>query len=215
MTPRLVKTETFEHEGKNYDLKLFSDGWTFTVKSFREGREANGYSYAVVLPTAFDLNRVTGMDAVRVLFDNARNDIRERNWERYVEAYLASLNLKEDEGAACVKCTGRDIQIRIVDGRKMYRCATCGNIWYQKRSTGGGNEVILDAIADGVVENSYHEIDVLILLNVPFREYSGGPSFDDQLRNWCNQNHLGYDVFHQKDRRGKDAQLIRFTRKPA
>ena len=216
MRSSLVKTETFEHEETKYELKLFADGWAFTVKAFRDGREANGYSYSVTLPTAFDLNKVTGMNAVQVLFESARNDIRERNWERYVENYLASLNLKEDEGVACRKCTGRDIRIQMVDGRKMYRCAACGNIWYQNRSVGGAIEVILDEITDGVGKKGHHDSDLLILLNFPFREQdSGGPSFEDQLRNWCNQNHLDYVCFSQPDKKGKDSRMIRFTRKPA
>jgi len=213
---RVIKTEKFEHDGKEYELKLFSDGWDFTVKAFHQDREANGYSYSVSLPTAFDLQKVTGADAIKVLFENARGDIRENNWERYVEAYLQSLNLKEDQGIACRKCTSRDIAITTVDGRKMFRCTNCGNIWYAPRKDTGPILAILDDITDGVINKGNHETYVSVLLNFAFPETtSQGLSFEDQLKNWCNQNYLGFDIFYQEDKTGKEQQMICFYRKLA
>jgi hypothetical protein len=210
---KLLKTEPFTHKGAEYELRLFSDGWFFKVQAFRNGQEANGYSYNVTLPTAFDLSRAGTADAIQVLFESARNDIRENNWERYVDAHIASLNLKEDEDAACQKCTSREIQIRKVDGRKMYRCTDCGDIWYENRGMTGGAEVILDDITADVIKQGFHDIDASILLNIPFSERERGPSFQDQLKNWCNLNYLDYSTFYQEDRDGNDRQMIHFARK--
>lgn len=214
MDAKFVKMVPFEHEGKNYELRLFRQGWNFTVKAFLDGQEANGYSHSIALPTAFDLKQATGMDAIQMLFEDAKSDIREKLWERYVAACLASLNLKEDEGAACQQCTERKLKINDVDGRKIFRCLTCGNVWYGRRSRGGGAyEVQVDEIADGVVQNGYHDTIAVILLNCAFRAQNG-VSFEEQLQSWCERNYLECNDFYGTDRQGERCQMIRFTRKP-
>lgn len=195
-------------------MKLFRNGWTFTVKAFRDRQEANGYSHSIALPTAFDLKQATGMDGIKILFENAKNDIREKLWERYIAAHLTSLNLKEDKGEACQKCTERKFNVNTVDGRKIFRCLSCGNVWYHKRTGGGGAyEIEVDEIADGVVQKGYHNEIAVILLNCAFREQSG-VSFREQLRSWCERNYLEYVDFLGDDQQGSKCQMIRFTRKP-
>ena len=133
--------QTFVHDGKTYELRLRSDGWHFTVEAFLDGHRANGYSHTDTLPTAFDLHQTTSCNAIEMLFESAKDDIRQGTWERFLEA-LKSLNLTEEQSVGCQKCTGRDIEIRQVDGRKMYRCRSCNNLWYEKRTTTGMMEVI-------------------------------------------------------------------------
>lgn len=207
----IVRKEKFIHEGKDYEICLFSSGWDFTVKVYLDGKQANGYSYSVSLPTAFDLRNITGSDAIEVLFERAKNDIQEKNWERYVAAYLQSLNLSEERSVGCRKCTSRDIEIKQVDERKMYRCKTCGNISYEERIVTGPVLMIFDDITESVIKKGYYETHIAMLLNCVFSEEKNNISFWDQLKNWCNQNYLKYEIFYKKSGR-KEEQWLRFTR---
>jgi|GEM_PF-2260020 len=204
-------TQSFIHDGKTYELRLQSDGWTFTVKAFLNGQPANGYSHSVTLPTAFDLRNTKGCDAIEILFEDAKSDIRDGTWDRLVEA-LNALHLTEDQSIGCRKCTSREVEIKTVDDRKMYRCKSCNNVWYEKRTVGGAYEMTLDDITEGVIAKGSYELHIAFLLNMNFREEAGRPSFWDQLQNWCNQNHLAYQVFYKQIKRGKDEQWLRFTR---
>ena len=148
----LVRTDTFQHEGTTYEICVFSDGWKFTIRAFKDGKAANGYSYNVDFPTEFDLEKARGFSAIDELIRSAKSDIVEKNWER-LDEYIAPLNLKEDEGIGCWKCTSRDIEVKMATRRKLYRCRNCGNIWYIPRGSGNAYEHELDELADGVVKN--------------------------------------------------------------
>src|SRR5713226_6728007 len=87
----LLKTEAFTFEERQYEIHLYGNAWDFTVHVYLDGKPANGYSYSVSLPTAMDLRIARDLDAVRVLIDDAKRDIENKAWEKYVEAYIANL----------------------------------------------------------------------------------------------------------------------------
>ncbi len=212
LSMKLMRSETFTHKDKQYELRLYADGWRFTVQSFHNGERADGYSHSVDLPTAFDLQQAKNTDAIAVLFESAKNEIREENWERHVKGYLESLHLTEEQSIGCQKCTNRDIDITKVDGRKMYRCKTCGNVWYEPRKTTGATETFLDDITEGVISKGFYDIATVILLNMVFREGGRSPSFHDQLDNWCNQNWLRYETYVEVKKK-KEEEILHFTRR--
>jgi len=203
----IIHTEQFQHEGKNYEIRLYGSGWDFTVEAYLDSKRANGYSYSVSLPTAIDLQRVHGLDSIKLLVEHAKRDIANKVWEKYVEAYVACLKKTPEQSLGCRKCSTRDILVSTVDQRKMYECKKCGNVWYETRTVTGGFLPIIDDITEGVEGNGFHEIDTSILLNTVFRQHDKGLSFNDQLRNWASQNKLKYEVFS----RGKN-QILKFWR---
>ena len=204
----LIKTDTFEFEGKEYEIRIHGSAWDFTVRAYLNGKPANGYSYSISLPTEIDLKSAHNLDAVQILVGYAKRDIKQKMWEKYIKAHVASLKKKPKETLGCRKCGSRDISVSKVDERDMFECKNCSNIWYAERQTTSGPLSIIDNITDGVTKNGSHEIDTSILLNFVFpTDERGGPSFQDQLRNWTQQNKLKYDVFDHED-----TQYLRFWR---
>jgi len=196
---KLNKKIPFEHEGKDWEIRIFSDGWKFKVKAYIDGRPANGYSYSVEMPTAFDLQTVTGTDAIQTLVDIAKEDVVRNKWEKYVEGYLKNMQVPEENLLGCQNCSSRKIISKIIDDRKMYECQQCGNVWYEKRTEIGPYQMILDKIVEGVEENKSYDISTVVLLNTAFiDEKNEGLSFNDQLNNWTRQNKLKYERFKRK-----------------
>jgi len=81
-----IKSIPFRFEDKEYEIRVFSDGTTFQVQAFRQGKRANGYAYTVDYMTSASLRQNLGMDAVEHLIRIAKNDIKEKVWERLLEA---------------------------------------------------------------------------------------------------------------------------------
>lgn len=81
-----MNTIPFTFEGKDYEIRVVSDGMTTYVRAFRDGAPANGYGYQVSFPVAFDLKKQLGVSAVDHLVDTAKRDITDKTWERVLEA---------------------------------------------------------------------------------------------------------------------------------
>ena len=209
----LVKTEPFEFDKKQYEIRIFSDGWEFAIQAYINDKPANGYTYSVKLPTAFDLKKAWGLDAVQELVKTAKSDIENRNWERYVEAYLSNLRKTEERVIFCPKCQGKSIFSEIVDERKMFECKNCNNIWYKKRKITNGYLSVVDGITDEISQKGYCEIDAEILLNTAFRENSKESlSFNNKIKNWANLNKLRYQTLKRRDASGNVNTIFRFER---
>jgi hypothetical protein len=195
-----IKTELFENDGKTYEIHVEGSGWDYTVRAFLNGKPANGYRYSVSLPTAFDLRTVADLDAIKVLADSAKRDIKDKIWEQYVDAYIKTLSKTEDQTLGCRNCATRAITVSTVDERKMFECTNCGGVWYEQRVMTSAYLTQVDDITEGVERDGGHEIDTSLLLNGAFRPYEKRPSFEDQLRNWAIQNRLQYEHFTKKGR---------------
>ena len=75
----------FEHDGKEYEIRVISDGATIYIRAFYQNRTANGYSYQVGVMKYFDLKKLMGFDAIKDLVDSAKQDVVENRWERFLE----------------------------------------------------------------------------------------------------------------------------------
>lgn len=76
----------FENEGKEYEIRVASDGATIHIRAFYQGKPANGYSYQVDVMKYFDLKKLIGFDAIRDFINSAKEDIHTKRWEHFVEA---------------------------------------------------------------------------------------------------------------------------------
>jgi len=70
-----MQTEQFSHEGKDYEVRVISDGQSVYVKVFSSGKPVNGYRYEATLETVHDAATVTGLDAVKHLIELAKADV--------------------------------------------------------------------------------------------------------------------------------------------
>jgi len=193
----IIKKIPFEFENNDYQIRIYSNAWDFEVKAFLNDKPANGYSYRVSLPTAIDLRMALELDAIQMLVEDAKRDVVEKTWERYVDAYIATLKKTPQESLGCRKCGSRNILSTRVDERDMYECSDCLNVWYGKREWTSGPLTILDDITDGVEKSGAYEIHAEILLNTVFN--GRNISFDTQLKNWANQNKLKYKQIQKQD----------------
>jgi len=76
----------FSFEGKDYEIRIVSDGATIRIRAFLNGKPANGYAYEINTITLFDLKRQIGFDGVKDLIQSAKEDVEQKKWERYLEA---------------------------------------------------------------------------------------------------------------------------------
>jgi len=85
------QTRTFQHNGKDYEIRIASDGHTFHVRVFVDGRPANGYTYSVEVLTQIDAAAIgSGIDLLETLIKTAEQDVRNGTWEQYVSAVNAT-----------------------------------------------------------------------------------------------------------------------------
>lgn len=208
---KLLHKEPFEFEGKSYELRIYSEGWKFTIKTYLNGSPANGYKYSVDLPTAFDLQKIHNVDAIQKLVELAKEDIRNKVWERYVTLYLQNLKISEKNVMGCQNCASRNIITTVVDRNKMYECQDCNNIWYKRPTSGSADEIMLDEIIIDIEKTGSSETFTVVLLNTAFRkDKAEGLSFEDQLQNWANKNKLKYAFFQKRNNKGISEEAIKF-----
>ncbi len=208
---KLLHKELFEFERKSYEVRIYSEGWKFTIRIYLDGNPVNGYKYSVDLPTAFDLHQIHNIDAIQKLVKLAKEDVQNKTWERFVTINLQSIKTTERDILGCQNCTSRNIVSTMVDGSKMFECQDCNNIWYKRPSSCGPYEIILEEIINDIEKTGSHETFTVVLLNGPFTEDKAeGLSFMDQLQNWANKNKLRYNFFQKKDSTGKHREAIRF-----
>lgn len=85
-------TYPFEHSGKDYEVRVASNGLTTFVRAFqKDGQPANGYSYSVDLETQQDAAAIgSAFDPVEELVKTAQEDVVSGLWEKYLAAVRAS-----------------------------------------------------------------------------------------------------------------------------
>ena len=88
MDPYQVRN--FQHNGRDHEIRIASDGHTIHVRAFIDGKPANGYSYAVEMQTQIDA-AVIGADInpLELLAQTAEDDVRNGKWEQYLRAVAA------------------------------------------------------------------------------------------------------------------------------
>ena len=70
-----MQTEPFSHAGKEYEVRVISDGQSVFVKVFKGMEPANGFRYEVTLMTMQDAANVMGIDVVKHLIKTAKADV--------------------------------------------------------------------------------------------------------------------------------------------
>lgn len=89
----MYDTRQFEHDGKEYEVRIASDGHTIRIRVFQNNKPANGYVYSVELLTQIGA-KISGsiVDPVEDLIKTAITDVKSGQWERYVAVVSASTN---------------------------------------------------------------------------------------------------------------------------
>jgi len=70
-----MQIEKFCHNGKNFEIRIISDGETVYVKAFINDKPANQFRYSATLDNILDMATLTGTDAVKHLIEMAKQDV--------------------------------------------------------------------------------------------------------------------------------------------
>ncbi len=82
---------SFEHKGKEYEVRVASDGHTIHIRAFLSGKPANGYTYTVEALTQIDAKTSgASIDPVEEMIKTAISDVKSGMWEKYVAAVSGS-----------------------------------------------------------------------------------------------------------------------------
>jgi len=85
-----MKITPLNHRNQDYEIRSMFDGHTLHVRAFKDNKPANGFTYSVSFEVAFDLKTTQGEDAAEILIEDAKRDIIEGRWERFLEAIQGS-----------------------------------------------------------------------------------------------------------------------------
>jgi hypothetical protein len=84
----VIAKKTFEFEGKEYETRVEQHATRYTIAVFHQNMRVNPVTYSVDLDFGgqFDLKNRYEVDAYQYLMEIAEKDIREKVWEKYLEA---------------------------------------------------------------------------------------------------------------------------------
>lgn len=84
---------SFNHDGKEYEIRIASDGHTIHIRAFLNGKPANGYTYSVEVSTQVD-SQMTGAlsNPIEELIKTAIANVKNSSWENDVVGVNASGN---------------------------------------------------------------------------------------------------------------------------
>lgn len=87
----MYETKYFQHAEMKYEVRITSDGHTFRVRVYVNGKPANGYTYSVELLAQLD-SQVTYslVNPVEELVNTAITDVTNGVWEKYLAAMDAT-----------------------------------------------------------------------------------------------------------------------------
>lgn len=94
----ILKKIPFTHNGKDYDIVVFSDSNTITVKAyFNNGEAANGFSHSINFQVAFDMKRTKGWEPMDILIEDTKRDIVEERWKKILKLWTDQQQAKDKQ----------------------------------------------------------------------------------------------------------------------
>jgi hypothetical protein len=93
---KIVKTEKFEFEDKNYETRVYFDGFKYLIRVYLKDKPANIYEYIVKVPDIANIEKAFGVDALEHYVKKAKDDVIEKRYEKYRKA-LAKVKERHGE----------------------------------------------------------------------------------------------------------------------
>jgi hypothetical protein len=78
------KNIPFNHEGKEYEIRIFYDDSEISVVVFFNHHPVNGYRYQIKFSKNIDIEKFLDVRNFDNLIDSAKNDILNNSWERFL-----------------------------------------------------------------------------------------------------------------------------------
>ena len=86
MNMTIVDTIPFTHDSLNYEIRISFDGESYHIRAFLNNKAANGYTYSVKEITNYSILKKFRFTGLCDLIENAKTDIINKTWEKYLEA---------------------------------------------------------------------------------------------------------------------------------
>ncbi len=84
----LFRKIPWQHDDKNFEIRVLYDDRTITVAAFLNNHPANGYRYQVKLPKNCDAKRVLQQNPVTDLIETCKKDVLENRWQALRQTIL-------------------------------------------------------------------------------------------------------------------------------
>lgn len=84
----LFKTINFNHEAKEYEVRILYDKSNIKIAAFSDNYPANGFRYQIIIPKNVDVNNLLDLDHFKNFVDLAKNDIIENRWEPFSAKFV-------------------------------------------------------------------------------------------------------------------------------
>jgi hypothetical protein len=99
------------------------------------------------------------------------------------------------ETILCPLCLKKDVLKTNYENRDIFKCDSCGNVWYS-RSKIGGFSIIGDEILDEVKTVGQSSRNIEILINSIFRNEMGKTTipYPSQIQKWASAYYLSYNI---------------------
>ncbi len=108
----MTVAETFEFEGKSYEIRIVHANGRFCVHAYLDNQRANGLEYCIDEDTNFDVSQqMKGVSGIKHLIKQAKFDVENKVWENYRVA-LRELDKEEKANKANKKPSGSAGEIK-------------------------------------------------------------------------------------------------------
>ncbi|KAA3614954.1 MAG: hypothetical protein D8M58_10905 [Calditrichaeota bacterium] len=80
----LYKKIPWDYQGKKYEIRIMYQANIINIVSFLDNYPANGFRYQVLLKKDHDIKSILKAEKLNSLINNAKDDIKENRWGKFV-----------------------------------------------------------------------------------------------------------------------------------
>ena len=79
----LFKTIPWDHEGKEYEIRIFYEDKLINILTFRNNHPANGFRYQIQLHKTAEVQKALKTENFTHIIEKAKDDIKEERWKLF------------------------------------------------------------------------------------------------------------------------------------
>ena len=80
---KVLKKIPFNHDQKDYEIKVLYDDSNIRIVSFLNNRPANGFRYQIIIPKNADMEKLLKVENFSEFIDLSKKDITEKRWQKF------------------------------------------------------------------------------------------------------------------------------------
>jgi len=80
----LFKKILWNHNGKNYEIRILYEDRLINILAFLNNYPANGFRYQIQLPKNIDVQKILKIENLTHMIENAKEDIKKDRWQLFI-----------------------------------------------------------------------------------------------------------------------------------